>query len=208
MSRSATAVIVAVIVAVVVVAAGVLVFNNSDLSPVAVRVNGDTVSQQQLNSELKGFANSAYFAQPFAQQQPPVPFKVSDGAVSSLAGAQWLGFRVQNALVEQELGRRGLTLTKKNLAAARKVLSSQGVLAGMSDTASDQLTRSQAAYARLVKAVGGSQAKARAALLKAARHANVNIDERYGGWSKKKLAVCPRAGVCVQSVPVVPSAQQ
>ena len=97
MSRSTTAVIVAVIVAVVVVV-GVMVASSAPISHrPAVRVNGDEVSQQQLNSELKGFADSSFFAQPYAQAQPPVAFKVSDGALSSLAGAQWLGYRIENA---------------------------------------------------------------------------------------------------------------
>ena len=38
-----------------------------------------------LDSELGGFADSSFFAQSYAQAQPPVGFKVSDGAVSSLA---------------------------------------------------------------------------------------------------------------------------
>ena len=92
-----------------------MAFSVSDLSPAAVRVNDDKVSQQQLNSELKGFADSSFFAQPFAQAQPPVAFKVSNGAVSSLAGAQWLGYRVENALVEQALARRHVSVTQKDL---------------------------------------------------------------------------------------------
>ena len=77
----------------------------------------------------------------------------------------------------------------------------------MSDTTSDQLTRLQASLTRLVKATGGSQAKARAALQKAARKAHVTIDERYGTWDAKKLGVCPRAD-CSRSVSVVPPASQ
>ena len=165
MSRSLTAVVVATVVAVVVVVGLIVGFSVSDLSPAAVRVNGDEVSQQQLNSELKGFADSPFFAQPFAQAQPPVAFKVSNGAVSSLAGAQWLGYRIENALVEQALARRHVSVTQKELNTARKALVSQGVLAGMNDSASDQLTRLQASLTKLVK-VTGSTAAARTAMQK------------------------------------------
>ncbi len=154
MSRSLTAVVVATVVAVVVVVGLIVGFSVSDLSPAAVRVNGDEVSQQQLNSELKGFADSPFFAQPFAQAQPPVAFKVSNGAVSSLAGAQWLGYRIENALVEQALARRHVSVTQKELDTARKALVSQGVLAGMNDSAADQLTRLQASLTKLVKVDG------------------------------------------------------
>lgn len=206
MSRSTTTTIVAVIVAVVVVVGVVVAFSAADLSPVAVRVNGDEVSQQQLNSELKGFADSTFFAQPYAQAQPPVSFKTSEGAVSSLASAQWLGYRVENSLVEQALARRGKPVTQKDLATARKGLTSQGVLAGMSDTAADQITRLQASLTKLV-AVAGSQAAARTAVQQAARKAHITIDERYGSWDPKKLGVCPRVG-CGRAVSVVPPAPQ
>ena len=198
MSRSLTVVVVATVVAVVVVVGFVVGFSVSDLSPAAVRVNGDEVSQQQLNSELRGFADSTFFAQPFAQAQPPVAFKVSDGAVSSLAGAQWLGYRIENSLVEQALARRHASVTKKDLDTARKALVGQGVLAGMNDSAADQLTRLQASLTKLVKTVG-SQAAARTELQKAARKAHVTIDERYGAWNQTQLGVCPRAGCAASS---------
>jgi SurA N-terminal domain len=205
MNRSTTAVIAAVIVSVVVVVGVVAVFSAADLSPVAVRVNGDEVSQQQLNSELKGFADSTFFAQPYAQAQPPAAFKVSDGALSSLASAQWLGYRIENSLVEQALARRNISVTQKDLDAARKALVGQGVLDGMSDTSSDQITRLQASLTKLVK-VTGSATAARTALQKAARKAHVTIDERYGSWDPKKLGVCPRVG-CRLAVSVLPPAQ-
>jgi hypothetical protein len=206
MNRSLTAVLIATIIGVVVVGGVIVGFSASDLSPAAVRVNGDKVSQQQLNSELKGFADSSFFTQPFAQAQPPVAFKVSDGAVSSLAGAQWLGYRIENALVEQALARRHASVTQKDLDAARKALVGQGVLAGMNDSAADQLTRLQASLTKLVKVVG-SQAAARTTLQKAARAAHITIDERYGTWNRKLLGVCPRAG-CTRVVSVLPPAPQ
>jgi hypothetical protein len=206
MSRSLTVVVVATVVAVVVVVGLIVGFSNSDFSPAAVRVNGDEVSQQQLNSELKGFADSSYFAQPFAQSQPPVAFKVSKGAVSSLAGAQWLGYRVENALVEQALARRHASVTQKEIDSARKTLAGQGVLDGMNDSAADQLTRLQASLTKLLKGAG-SQAAVRTELQKAARNAHITIDERYGAWDQKKLGVCPRAG-CGRVVSVLPPAPQ
>ena len=205
MSRSFTLIIIAVVVAVVVVVGAVVGFSASDLSPAALRVNGHEVSQQHLNSELKGFADSSFFAQPYAQATPPVAFKVSDGALSSLAGAQWIGYRIENALVEQELARRDVTVTQKNLDTARKALNGQGVLDGMSDSAADQLTRLQASLTKLAGATSASAA--RAAVEKAARSAHITIDERYGTWEPKKLGVCPRPG-CARAISVLPPAQQ
>ena len=131
---------------------------------------------------------------------------MSDGALSSLAGAQWIGYRIENALVEQALARRHAPVTQKNLDAARKALNSQGVLAGMSDTAANQLTRLQASLTKLVKAAG-SAATARTEVRKAARKAHITIDERYGTWEPKQLGVCPRPG-CARAVSVLPPAQQ
>jgi hypothetical protein len=205
MSRSIIAVIVAVIIGVVVVVGVIVGFSNTDLSPAAVRVNGDEVSQQELNSELKGFADSPFFAQPYAQAQPPVSFKVSDGAISSLAGAQWLGYRIESALVDEVLASEHIKVTQSDLDKARTALNSQGVLAGMSDSAANQITRLQASLTKLVAAT--SVAEARTAVQKAARKAHVTIDERYGTWNRKALGVCPRPG-CTRAVSVLPPAQQ
>lgn len=205
MSRSTIAVIVAVIIGVVVVGGLSVGFSASDLSPAAVRVNGTEVSQQDLNSELKGFADSSFFAQPYAQAQPPVSFKVSKGALSSLAAAQWLGYRIESALVDEVLARQNVKLTQNDVDKARKALNGQGVLAGMSDAAADQLTRLQASLTKLVGA--SSVAEARTAVQKAARRAHITIDERYGTWNRKALGVCPRPG-CTRAVSVLPPAQQ
>jgi hypothetical protein len=206
MSRSTITAIVAATVAVALVVGVAVGFSVADVSPPAVRVNGDEVSQQDLNSELRGFADSAFFAQPYAQAQPPVSFKVSDGALSSLAGAQWIGYRVENALVEQALARRHVSVTQKDLDAAQKALASQAVLVGMSDTAANRLTRLQASLTKLVK-VAGSAAAARTEVRKAARKAHITIDERYGTWAPKQLGVCPRPG-CARAVSVLPPAPQ
>jgi hypothetical protein len=206
MSRSTLAVILAVVVSVVATVVVIVAFNAADVSPTAVRVNGDTVSQGDLNSELSDFADSNFFAAPYAQAQPPATFKVSNGALSSLAGAQWLGYRVESLLAGQALDRRGGSVTQKNLDQARTALRKQGVLDGMSGSASDEITRLQATLSKLVT-VTGSQNAARRAVQKAARAAHVTIDERYGEWSAKKLGVCPRAS-CARAVSVVPPASQ
>jgi hypothetical protein len=206
MSRSTITVIIAVVVAVVATVVVVVVFSAADVSPTVLRVNNDQVSQGDLNSELSGFADSTFFSAPYAQAQPPATFKVSDGALSSLAGAQWLGYRVESLLAGQALDRRGGSVSQKDLDQARTALEKQGVLAGMSGSASDEITRLQATLSKLVK-VTGSQNAARRAVQRAARAAHVTIDERYGGWSAKKLGVCPRSD-CARAVSVVPPAQQ
>ncbi len=206
MSRSTLAAILAVVVSVVGTVVVIVAFSATDVSPAAVRVNGDKVSQSELNSELGGFADSSFFAQSYAQAQPPVGFKVSDGAVSSLAGAQWLGYRIETLLAKQALAREGESVTQKELDAARRALNGQSVLDGMSDSASDEIVRLQATLSKLVD-VTGSPADARTAVRRAARNAHITIDERYGEWSKQKLGVCPRTG-CARAVSVLPPAQQ
>jgi hypothetical protein len=206
MSRSTLTTIIAVVVSVVVTVVVIAGFSASDVSPAAVRVNGDRVSQGELNSELSGFADSSFFSQSYAQAQPPVGFKVSNGAISSLAGAQWLGYRIETLLAKQALAREGESVNQKELDAARKALNEQSVLGGMSDSASDEIVRLQATLSKLVDVTGSADA-ARAAVRKAARNAHVTIDERYGEWSEKKLGVCPRTG-CTRAVSVLPPAQQ
>jgi hypothetical protein len=206
MSRSTLAAILAVVVSVVGTVVVIVAFSATDVSPAAVRVNDDEVSQGELNSELSGFADSSFFAQSYAQAQPPVGFKVSGGAVSSLAGAQWLGYRIETMLAKQALARQGEAVTQRELDAARKSLNGQNVLDGMSDTASDEIVRLQATLSKLVDETGSPTA-ARAAVRRAARTAHVTIDERYGEWSEKKLGVCPRTG-CARAVSVLPPAQQ
>jgi hypothetical protein len=206
MSRSTLAVILAVVISVVVTAGVIVAFSAADVSPTVLRVNDDKVSQGDLNSELSGFADSTFFAQPYAQAQPPATFKVSNGALSSLAGAQWVGYRIETLLAGQALARRDASVTQKDLDRARTALSKQGVLDGMSDSASDEITRLQATLSKLVTETG-SQNAARSAVRRAARAAHVTIDERYGEWSAKKLGVCPRVG-CTRVVSVVPPAQQ
>lgn len=206
MSRSTLAAIIAVVVAVVGTAVVVVALSASDVSPAAMRVNGDRVSQGDLNSELSGFADSTFFSQPYAQAQPPAAFKVSDGAVSSLAGAQWLGYRIEGLLSGQALARQGSSVTQDNLDTARKNLDKQNVLDGMNDAAADQIVRLQATLSKLVTKTG-SATKARAAVRRLARTSHITIDERYGEWSPKKLGVCPRAA-CQRAVSVLPPAQQ
>jgi hypothetical protein len=206
MSRSTLAAILAVVVSVVGTVVVIVAFSASDVSPAALRVNDDKVSQGELNSELSGFADSSFFSQSYAQAQPPVGFKVSEGAISSLAGAQWLGYRIETLLATQALAREGKSVSQKELDQARKQLNSQRVLDGMSDSASDEIVRLQATLSKLVDVKGSAQS-ARAAVRKAARNAHVTIDERYGEWSEKKLGVCPRTG-CARAVSVLPPAQQ
>lgn len=206
MSRSTLAAILAVVVSVVGTVVVIVAFSATDVSPAALRVNDDKVSQGELNSELSGFADSSFFAQSYAQAQPPVGFKVSNGAVSSLAGAQWLGYRIETLLAKQALAREGESVSRQELDAARRALNGQSVLDGMSNSASDEVVRLQATLSKLVD-VTGSEDAARTAVRRAARNAHVTIDERYGDWSAEKLGVCPRAG-CARAVSVLPPAQQ
>lgn len=195
-------VVVVVIALVAVVGAGVAV-TATDLSPTGLQVNSDKTSQQDLDSELEGFADSAYFAN--AYTQGGATFKTTSGAVNSIAGAQWMAFRVETELSDQILERRGTPVTSKQVDAARKALTQQGVLAGMSDSAITQLARLQASLSALIQELGSVTA-ARTAMTKEARRSNIVLDPRYGTWDARKLGICPPSS-CRRVVSVLPPEQ-
>lgn len=199
---STSLVVVVVIALVVVVGAGVAM-TATDLSPTGLQVNSDKTSQQDLDSELKGFADSAYFASSYSQGG--ATFKTTSGALNSIAGAQWMAFRVETELSDQILERRGTPVTSKQLDAAKKSLSSQGVFDGMSDSAITRLAQLQASLSKLIEELGSVSA-ARTAMTKEARTSNIVLDPRYGTWNARKLGICPPTS-CRRVVPVLPPEQ-
>lgn len=190
-------------VALVVALVGVLV-SVVDLSPTGLEVNGEKVSQRTIDRELRGFASSRYFEESYAQQGGR--FRTSGGALNAVAAAQWLAFRIQNALTEAALDAGGESVTAADLERARRVLRSAGVLRGLSDDTATQLTRLQASATKL-DATSDSTEAARDAVARRARRARVMIADRYGSWDRQRLGVCPPAG-CETIVPVVGPSRQ
>jgi hypothetical protein len=193
----------AVALVVVIVGVGVVV-SVVDLSPAGLEVNGEKVSQQTIDRELRGFAGSAYFEALYAQQGGR--FRTSGGALSAVAGAQWLALRIQNTLTEAALDAGGESVTAADLDRARRVLRDEGVLRGVSDDAAARLTRLQASATKLNE-TSDSAGDARDAVARLARRARVRIADRYGSWNRARLGVCPPSG-CETVVPVVGPPQQ
>jgi hypothetical protein len=201
--RTGVLVIVAVVAIVAVVVVGtVVVLTTVDSSPTALTVNSQQVSEQTLTSELRGFSGSSFFADNY--RQSALTFRTTPGAVNSVAGAQWVAFRVGEALMHDALANEGAKVTQSDLDESRKSLQGS-ILEGMGSDASDQLVRLQASLNKLVD-VTGSEADAQAAIEKVARNADVTISPRFGTWNAKRLAVCPPSG-CRTAVPVLPSSQ-
>lgn len=203
-ARVPTGLVVAVVVVVVVIAGAGIAVTVGDFSPAGLEVNGERVSQQTIDSELSGFAESTYFGESFANGG--ATFKTTNGALNSIAATQWLAFRIENSLAERALEDAGEPLSDQDLRQARETLGGQGVLDGMSDDAATQLTRLQASITKLVETTG-SQDAARDAVAKLARRADVSVAGRYGSWNAEQLGVCPPSG-CDRVVTVLPPAGQ
>jgi hypothetical protein len=184
-------------VALLVVVAAVVVGTTADVSATGLRVNGHDVSQQTINDELADFAKGRFFQQSYAQQGER--FKTTRGALNSIAGAQWIGFRLQTALGQQVLARQGKKVTQRDIEAARRTLRRQNLFQGMSGSAVDVLSEFQATDTKL-----GSQSAG--AITRAARNARITIDPRYGTWNRRLLSVCPPSG-CQRRVPITRSGQ-
>ncbi len=198
-----TSVVVIVAVVAVVVVGTAVVLTATDVSPPALTINSHQVSEQTFNRELSGFSDSKYFAGSF--QQAGVPFRTTKGAVDSVAGAQWVAYRVAEALMHDALAKEGAKVTQSDLTRSRKSLEG-GVLDGMGSDAADELVRLQASLNKLID-VTGSGDNAAAAIQKVARNADVAILPRFGTWNAKRLAVCPPTG-CRTALPVLPSQGQ
>jgi hypothetical protein len=201
--RPSTSTIVVAVIAVLVVVAAVVVVATTDVTGSGLQVNGEETSRQTLDDELRAFAGSTLFANSYAQSG--ARFKTTQGALNSFAGAQWISFRVQRALAERILERRGRPVTERNVTSARNALREQGVFQGMSRRAIDQLVAYQAALTKLQSVVGGREALVQA-LRREARNARIQIDPRYGAWNRARLGICAPGG-CRQIAPLLPSSQ-
>jgi hypothetical protein len=201
--RPSTSTIVVAVLAVIVVVAAVVVVSTADVTGPGLQVNGQETSRQTLDDELHDFSGSVLFANSYAQSG--TRFKTTQGAVNSFAGAQWISFRVQRALAERILERRGNRVSEQDGTEARTALRQQGVFQGMSGDAIDELVAYQAALTKLESVVGDRSALVQA-LRREARDAKIEIDPRYGTWNRGRLGICPPAG-CRQIVSLLPSSQ-
>ncbi len=98
-----------------------------DVSPPAATVNGTTITQSQLNSQLSLVVDNAY-ARCVIELQGNVPSSlegVGGSTVSSQFASYQLSTMVLDRLVSQDLARRRVTVGSDDLASARVDLASQ-----------------------------------------------------------------------------------
>jgi len=192
--------------AVVVAALLVVLVGGDDVSPVALTVDGTRTTSATLDGELDGFSGSTYFQNGFAQGTPPQQFSAGNGSLNAIGTSYWLSFRTQTVLAEQILARHDVTLTQAQVNTQSRSLASQGVTAGMSSEAAEQLARFQAAQVALMKQFD-TYAGYRSAMRREAKRTNVVLDPKYGRWDAKTLSYCVPLGCRAGGLTVVPPAQ-
>ncbi len=202
--RPGPLIVIGVVLALVIAAVVVAIVGGDDVSPTAVRVDGTRTTSARLDRELGGFSRGEYFAEIYQQQN--VPFSVGPGSLSARATAQWLAYRTQSQLAQQLLERRGASLTDEAVDQAEQNLADQGITAGMSRTAVDELARFSASAEAMITELGGYD-QYRAAMARAARRATVDVDPKYGRWSPGRLAFCVPGGCRSGGQSVVPPEQ-
>ncbi len=87
-------------------------------TPYAAKVNGEVLSKSGLDNELNAIRGNAKYFALLKQAQVPVDGE-GDGTFNSQFVATILSRRIFIELIHQEVERRKLTITKKNLADAR-----------------------------------------------------------------------------------------
>jgi hypothetical protein len=90
------------------------------VSPAAVTVNGARISERSLTDELGEIRDNALYRK--ALSLPEIGGAGREGTVQAAFTARVLTLRVYYALVDQELARRGVALTRADLDAARREL--------------------------------------------------------------------------------------
>jgi hypothetical protein len=202
--RPGPLIVIGLVVLVAIAAVVVALVGGDDVSPDAVRVDGTRTTSATLDGELDGFSEGTYFRDIYAQQG--LALSESPGSISSRGTVQWLSYRTQTQFAEQLLERAGAPLTDDSVQATERALSQQGVTAGMSSAATEQLARFSASAESLVEELG-SYGAYRTAMRRAARNATIDLDPKYGRWNARQLAFCVPQGCRSGGQSVVPPAQ-
>jgi len=202
--RPGPLIVLGLLAAVAIAAVVVAVVGGDDVSPDAVKVDGTRTSSATLDGELDGFSEGAYFQDLYAQQG--IALSESAGSISSRGTVQWLSYRTQTQLAERLLDRAGTPLSDATVNATARALSQQGITAGMSSAAADQLARFSASAEALVEELGSYEAY-RTAMRRAARNATIDLDPKYGRWDARQLAFCVPEGCRVGGQSIVPPPQ-
>jgi parvulin-like peptidyl-prolyl cis-trans isomerase-like protein len=97
---------------------GFIAYRSNGSGAPAFTVNGHSVSQSDVDDELRALANNAAFASVIRQQQS-APLSSHPGSISSNYAALWVTFRVSQVFVDDTVTRRHLTVTGADRAAGQ-----------------------------------------------------------------------------------------
>jgi hypothetical protein len=166
-----------------------------DFQPPAYTVNGHSVSQGTLNSELRTISDHPRLAQPIFGPE----IANAEGSVTSSVTANWLNIRIPYQLLRERAESRHVTPTAANRATAKRALG-QALSAGdvtVNQLPGDVRTVLVDLFAYRVALRLNSQQQYETFASRALRRAHVTIDSKYGTWHGTR-GVCPPAG-CARS---------
>lgn len=103
--------------------------------PAAATIDGHDISRHDLQQDLKALARNQAFVKNLQQQGFPGTF--TSDAVPARLTSSWLTTLVQQQVVDSEFDRRGLEVTGKDRAAARKEITSPQSIFGPASTFDD-----------------------------------------------------------------------
>jgi hypothetical protein len=197
-------VVIGLVVLVAVAAVVIAIAGGDDVSPTAMRVDGNRTTSAALNGELAGFSQGSYFQSIYEQQG--LALSASSGSLSSRGTVQWLSYRTQTELARRLLKQNGTPLTDESVNTAKRALAQQGITDGMNGAATNQLARFSASAEALIDELGGYE-EYRAAMRRAGRDATVSVDPKYARWNGRRLAFCVPEGCRLGGQSIVPPAQ-
>jgi hypothetical protein len=160
-----------------------------ELEPSALTVNGEDVSQSTVDDDLRALRDNDVLAEATAQA-PSGELARSPGTINSAYSADWLTLLVQSTIVDQELDNRDIEVTDANREQAEQqaeqAFGSPEAFAAFPESFQDRLVDRLAGFVALQAEVTDQAAVGRLFM-----GADVDVDPRYGKWSKDDAAVLP-----------------
>lgn len=163
-----------------------------DLESTALTVNGDDISQSTVDDDLRALRDNDQFAEALGQS-PAGELARSPGTINSSYSADWLTLLVQSTVVDQELDRRDVEVADADRQQAEEQAREQSfgspaVFGAFPEWFQDDFVDRLAAFLALQN--DGVDQEGFNRLF---RDADVDVDPRYGRWSKQDGAVLPPA---------------
>ncbi|MGH9025450.1 MAG: hypothetical protein ACRDWD_04940 [Acidimicrobiia bacterium] len=174
---------------VVVLTVGGLAGACDDLQSSALTVNGEDVSRSSVDDDLQALRDNDVLAEA-TSQAPSGALTRSPGTINSAYSADWLTLIVQSTVVDQELARRDVDVTDADREQAeqqaQQAFGSPEAFADFPQSFQDRLIDRLAGFVALQGVV-----QDQAALGQLFMDADVDVDPRFGRWSKDDAAVVP-----------------